>query len=85
MVRITMRRLSPAGIAVSTMVRNNNGGMSAIAAETMIESKNPMIELEYGRANTITRRIDVRLTLVPTIADLSPGMRWCGPIRMMSG
>jgi len=67
--------LSPAGIAVSTMVRNNNGGMSAITAETTIDSKKPMMELEYGRANNNTRRIDVRLTLVPTIADLSPGMR----------
>ena len=74
-VRMTMRRLSPAGMAVSTMVRNNSGGMSAITAETRIEIRNPTIEFEYGRANTTTRRIDVRFTLVPTIADLSPGMR----------
>jgi len=80
-----MRRLSPAGIAVSTMVRNNNGGTSAMAADTRIEIKNPTIELEYGRANTTTRRMDDRFTFVPEIADLSPGMRWCGPIRMMSG
>jgi hypothetical protein len=44
-----------------------------------------MIELEYGRANTTTRRIDERFTFVPAIADLSPGMRWCGFIRMLSG
>ena len=85
MVRTTMRRLSQAGIAVSTMVRNNNGGTSAMAADTRIEIKNPTIELEYGRANTTTRRMDDRFTFVPEIADLSPGMRWCGPIRMMSG
>jgi hypothetical protein len=67
------------------MVRNNSGGTSAIAAATRIEIRNPIIELEYGRANTTTRRIDERFTFVPAIADLSPGMRWCGFIRMMSG
>jgi hypothetical protein len=47
-----------------------------MAADTRIEIKNPTIELEYGRANTITRRIDERFTFVPAIADLSPGIRW---------
>jgi hypothetical protein len=71
---VTIRRLSESGIAWSTIIRNMNGGSRAIAEETTIVIRKPMIDRRYGRANFATRRIEVLPIFAPATADLSRGI-----------
>ena len=50
------------------------GGSRAIAEETTIVIRKPMIDRRYGRANFATRRIEVLPIFAPATADLSRGI-----------
>ncbi len=66
--------LSPAGIALSMMLRNANTGTSARIAAARIATRNTMIVALYGRANVQTRRTVPSCNSTPFKESLSPGI-----------